>query len=121
MSGGLSTHVLDTAHGRPAANIVVQLLKVEGQSRQLLTQQITNQDGRTDSPLIEKGQLQQGTYELRFEVAAYFAQFETAFEATPKKPFLDEITLRFTVSDTSAHYHIPLLVSPWSYSTYRGS
>ncbi|WP_161880600.1 hydroxyisourate hydrolase [Deinococcus alpinitundrae] len=114
---GLSTHVLDTARGCPAAGVEVELVQVEGQQRSVLKTAVTNSDGRTDAPLIERGMLEQGTYELTFHVADYFSTFESA--AQP--PFLDIVTLRFTVSDTRAHYHIPLLVSPWSYSTYRGS
>ncbi|GGR13682.1 hydroxyisourate hydrolase [Deinococcus ruber] len=119
MSGaaGLSTHVLDTARGCPAAGVRVRLSRAEGDTRTLLREAVTNSDGRTDAPLIERGALERGTYELTFEVAEYFS----GFEAAAQPPFLDVVTLRFTVSDTSAHYHVPLLVSPWSYSTYRGS
>lgn len=117
MTGGLSTHVLDTARGRPAQGVRVDLFAVEGGERRPLTSAVTNQDGRTDAPLLERGSLRPGTYELTFHVAPYFG----AFEAAPPLPFLDLITLRFTVSDPSGHYHVPLLVSPWSYSTYRGS
>jgi len=112
---GLSTHVLDTARGRPAGRIPVTLQRVEGGARTLLKRTVTNADGRTDEPLIARGELRTGTYELTFTVAAYFA------DLTSPDPFLDEVTLRFTVADASAHYHVPLLVSPWSYSTYRGS
>ena len=114
---GLSTHVLDTARGCPAAGVTVELARVNGQERQMLKTVLTNSDGRTDTPLIERGLLEDGTYELTFHVADYFS----TFEAAAQPPFLDIVTLRFTVSDTRAHYHIPLLVSPWSYSTYRGS
>ncbi|GAA4010715.1 hydroxyisourate hydrolase [Deinococcus rubellus] len=119
MSGaaGLSTHVLDTARGCPAAGVQVELVRVEGKQRHTLKTDLTNSDGRTDAPLVERGMLEPGTYELTFHVDEYFR----AFEAAVKPPFLDIVTLRFTVSDTQAHYHIPLLVSPWSYSTYRGS
>ena len=115
--GGLSTHVLDTARGRPAQGVQVDLFAVEGGERRPLTTAVTNPDGRTDAPLIERGSLRPGTYELTFHVAAYFADFDAA----PAVPFLDLVTLRFTVSDTSGHYHVPLVVTPWSYSTYRGS
>ncbi|MXV18658.1 hydroxyisourate hydrolase [Deinococcus xianganensis] len=117
MSGaGLSTHVLDTARGRPAGGIPVTLQRVDGgRERVLLKRTVTNADGRTDEPLIARGELRTGTYELTFTVAAYFADLTSA------APFLDEVTLRFTVADAAAHYHVPLLVSPWSYSTYRGS
>jgi len=115
--GGLSTHVLDTARGRPAAGIRVELFRVEGGERQKVTEAVTNSDGRTERPLIERGHLTPATFELTFHVAPYFQDFEAA----PLIPFLDLVTLRFTVGDTSGHYHVPLLVSPWSYSTYRGS
>ncbi len=114
---GLSTHVLDTARGCPASGVKVELVRVEGSRRTPLKEATTNADGRTDTPLIERGALEQGTYELTFHIAAYFS----TFEAAAQPPFLDIVTLRFTVGDTQAHYHIPLLVSPWSYSTYRGS
>ncbi|MBX8463642.1 MULTISPECIES: hydroxyisourate hydrolase [unclassified Deinococcus] len=115
---GLSTHVLDTARGRPAAGIRVELRAVQGQTRTLLAGAVTNADGRTDAPLIARGELRPGTFELTFHVAPYFADMAGVEGAAP---FLDEITLRFTVADAAAHYHVPLLVSPWSYSTYRGS
>ncbi|PTA68483.1 hydroxyisourate hydrolase [Deinococcus arcticus] len=116
MSGaGLSTHVLDTARGRPAAGIRLELFRV-GERRERLCGAVTNADGRTDAPLIARGALRAGTYELVFEVAPYFADL-TGGDA----PFLDVVTLRFTVADAGAHYHVPLLVSPWAYSTYRGS
>ncbi|TSA87407.1 hydroxyisourate hydrolase [Deinococcus detaillensis] len=114
---GLSTHVLDTARGCPAAGVQIELVRVDGQNRTSLKTATTNADGRTDQPLIERGALEKGTYELTFHVAEYFS----TFGATAQPPFLDIVTLRFTVGDTEAHYHIPLLVSPWSYSTYRGS
>ena len=119
MSGhpGLTTHVLDTARGKPAAGVRVELHRVAGDSRQKVTEAVTNGDGRTDAPLIERGSLEQGTYELTFYVADYFKGFVAA--ADP--PFLDVVTLRFTVGDTSGHYHVPLVMTPWSYSTYRGS
>lgn len=114
---GLTTHVLDTARGRPAQGVKVELYRVGHGGREKVTEAQTNADGRTDAPLIERGALQGGTYELVFHVADYFRDFPSA--ATP--PFLDLVTLRFTVGDTSAHYHVPLVMTPWSYSTYRGS
>ena len=114
---GLTTHVLDTARGRPAAGIRVELFRVEGETRQKVKETVTNADGRTDAPLIERGALHPGTFELTFHVAPYFRGSQDA----PEPPFLDLVTLRFTVGDASGHYHVPLLVSPWSYSTYRGS
>lgn len=119
MSGhpGLTTHVLDTARGKPAAGVRVQLCRVTGDTRTPVTEAVTNSDGRTDAPLIERGSLKQGTYELTFHVADYFRGFVAA--ADP--PFLDVVTLRFTVGDAGGHYHVPLVMTPWSYSTYRGS
>ena len=108
MSGRLTTHVLDTAHGRPAAGIPVELARLDGEDRELLASVTTNADGRTDTPLLEA--LEPGTYELVFSVGGHFAE-----------GFLDRVPVRFTIADADAHYHVPLLVSPWSYSTYRGS
>ena len=108
MSGRLTTHVLDTANGRPAAGIPVELARLEGEARDVLASVTTNADGRTDAPLLEA--LEPGTYELVFSVGGHFAD-----------GFLDRVPVRFTIADADAHYHVPLLVSPWSYSTYRGS
>ncbi|MCR9260692.1 MAG: hydroxyisourate hydrolase [Pseudomonadaceae bacterium] len=113
--GGLTTHVLDTAHGKPADGIPVTLHRV-GTKRELLVSAVTNSDGRTDTPLLGDNSQVPGTYELTFLVADYFRQNGAISDSA----FLDEITLRFTISDNT-HYHVPLLVSPWSYSTYRGS
>ncbi|SEJ66075.1 5-hydroxyisourate hydrolase [Deinococcus reticulitermitis] len=114
---GLTTHVLDTARGRPAGGVRVELFEVTGAERRKVTEVVTNADGRTDAPLIERGRLEAATYELVFHVAAYFDDFGAA----PSVPFLDVVTLRFTVGETSGHYHVPLVMTPWSYSTYRGS
>lgn len=120
MAGKLTTHVLDTAHGCPAPNLTIALWSVDPQSgeKTLLKTVTTNADGRTDAPLLVNGELKTGIYELVFFVADYFAQYQTH---NPLIPFLSEIPLRFGVADPEAHYHVPLLVSPWSYSTYRGS
>lgn len=117
--GRLTTHVLDTTCGGPAAGVRIELraLDVNGQARLLLTLQ-TNRDGRTDQPLLEGATLAAGQYELAFHVGDYFTA-RGANQATP--PFLDVVPVRFGIADTQAHYHVPLLVSPWSYSTYRGS
>lgn len=117
MNSGLTTHVLDTARGKPAQGVKVELHKVQGEGREKLAQAVTNADGRTDAPLIERGQLQAGTYELTFNVAAYYQGFPSVSDP----PFLDVVTLRFTVAVSGAHYHVPLVMTPWSYSTYRGS
>ena len=101
----ITTHVLDTAHGRPAAGIPVELARVGGE---VLASTTTNADGRTDGPLLEDSPA--GEYQLTFTVGAYFGE-----------GFLDVVPIRFRVTEAGAHYHVPLLVSPWSYSTYRGS
>ncbi|PLS81259.1 MAG: hydroxyisourate hydrolase [Chloroflexi bacterium] len=120
MAGRLTTHVLDTAHGRPAAQVRIelwQLYDADGSRRLLATTQ-TNADGRTDAPLLADTALVAGVYELIFAVGAYFAAQGVAATAIP---FLDQVPVRFGIADAAAHYHVPLLVSPWAYSTYRGS
>ncbi len=116
--GRLSTHVLDTASGRPAAGMAYTLNRIEGAKPVLLAAGTTNADGRTDAPLLSGADLQTGIYELVFEAAAYF---RAAGVELPEPPFLDRIALRFGVADANRHYHVPLLVAPWAYSTYRGS
>jgi 5-hydroxyisourate hydrolase len=118
MSGRLTTHVLDTAQGRPAAALTIQLFRVDGEHTVLLKTLQTNADGRADAPLLSGADVVVATYQLVFFVADYFAQ-QPVTQAEP--PFLDQIPIRFTISDPNAHYHVPLLVSPWAYSTYRGS
>jgi 5-hydroxyisourate hydrolase len=115
---GLSTHVLDTMHGCPAAGMAVELCLTQGGVATLLRRFSLNQDGRSDAPLFDNTSLKAGTYRLVFEVAAYF---KARGVALPDPPFLDRVALDFGVADTNQHYHVPLLVSPWSYSTYRGS
>ncbi|WP_341676479.1 hydroxyisourate hydrolase [Niveibacterium sp. SC-1] len=112
--GRLTTHVLDTARGCPAAGLAFELRR----DGVVLKSGHTNADGRVDTPLLEGAALQPGVYELDFACADYF---RNAGLALSEPPFLDVVTLRFGVADASAHYHVPLLVSPWSYSTYRGS
>ncbi|MFN2460010.1 MAG: hydroxyisourate hydrolase [Candidatus Velthaea sp.] len=107
----LSTHVLDTARGVPAAGIAVELVQVAGEAVIPIAKATTNADGRTDAPLVADGTLRTGSYELRFAVRAYFGG----------EGLWDVVPVRFDVRDANANYHIPLLVSPWSYSTYRGS
>jgi 5-hydroxyisourate hydrolase len=120
MTGHLTTHVLDTARGRPAAGMRVELARLdEGDARQVLKAVRTNPDGRTDAPLLAQDELSRGVYELVFEVGEYFAGQPEAGSADPA--FLGRVPIRFGISDPSAHYHVPLLTSPWSYSTYRGS
>lgn len=114
--GYLSTHVLDTAQGKPANNVAIRLYSVDGQ-RSLIKSLLTNDDGRTDTLLLSENEFSPGTWELVFNVADYFSASKIDCD---EPPFLDEITVRFTISHDH-HYHVPLLVSPWSYSTYRGS
>ena len=111
MSGRLTTHVLDTANGCPGAGIKVELFKIDGDKATLIAATTTNNDGRTDKPLLEGAVMRAGTYQLVFHVGAYFKG----------AGFLDAVPIRFAVADAGAHYHVPLLCSPWSYSTYRGS
>jgi 2-oxo-4-hydroxy-4-carboxy-5-ureidoimidazoline decarboxylase len=117
--GRLSTHVLDTHSGRPAEGVAIELVELSdlGTSR-VVTSTITNADGRTDQPLIYHRPVPIGRYELTFSVGDYFARRQTA---TSDPPFLDQIPLRFSVSEPESHLHVPLLVTPWSYTTYRGS
>lgn len=116
---GLSTHVLDTMHGCPAAGMSVALFATDGGSARLLQRCTLGQDGRSpDGPLIDSASLQQGTYRLVFAAADYFRSRGVAL---PDPPFVDQISIDFGVADPASHYHVPLLVSPWSYSTYRGS
>ncbi|QOZ30790.1 2-oxo-4-hydroxy-4-carboxy-5-ureidoimidazoline decarboxylase [Bradyrhizobium sp. CCBAU 53421] len=119
VSGRLSTHVLDTNSGKPAAGVAVELVELAelGVSR-VVARTTTNADGRTDAPLIGGRPVPIGTYELTFGIGAYFAARGVPL-ADP--PFLDRITLRFAVSEPEGHLHVPLLVTPWSYATYRGS
>ncbi len=116
--GKLTTHVLDTAHGRPAAGVAVSLFRVSSNGRQPVLTTRTNSDGRCDRPLIESGEFQPGVYELEFAAGDYF---RAAGVSLPDPPFLNVVVLRFGVADATQNYHVPLVVSPWSYSTYRGS
>ena len=119
MAGGwLTTHVLDTARGCPAAGLWVRLYRIEGKAREALARMVTNADGRTDAPILPKEQFAPGLYELIFEAGDYLEASGAPAE-TPR--FLDEIPIRFGISDAAAHYHVPLLLSPFGYSTYRGS
>src|SRR6266446_2805762 len=117
--GRLSTHVLDTHSGRPAAGIAVELVELsERGANRVVTRTVTNADGRTDRPLIGGRPVPIGHYELTFSVGDYFAARQVV---TSDPPFLDRIPLRFSVSEPEGHLHVPLLVTPWSYATYRGS
>ena len=146
---GLTTHILDTASGKPASGVKIQLYKLCAENvpedekngiintplstdkkthlagektqpvvKKLLVETKSNQDGRTEKPLLDEKAMEQGQYELHFFTAAYFLNQGAKLD---NPPFLDEITIRFSIADNTAHYHVPLLVSPWSYSTYRGS
>lgn len=114
---GLSTHILDTSIGKPAANVKIELF--EGEPAKPVLTCTTNSDGRTDKPLIEAGKLTAGIYELRFHAGAYFKASNTTDDSTV--PFLDIVVIRFGIGHTDQHYHVPLLLSPYGYSTYRGS
>ncbi len=116
--GYLTTHVLDTALGLPAADLEITLYRVDRDARVELARMHTNADGRTDKPILPVGDFAPGTYELVFDAGAYL----DAIGTPPESPrFLDLIPIRFGISDASAHYHVPLLLSPFGYSTYRGS
>ncbi len=115
---GLSTHVLDTMHGCPAAGMGVALYATDGGETTLVKRLVLNHDGRTDAPLFDNASLRTGTYRLSFDVAAYFRARGVQL---PEPNFLDVVHLDFGVAHADQHYHVPLLVSPWSYSTYRGS
>ena len=120
--GRLTTHILDTALGRPAAGVQIDLYRVEGcgygKPAQAILSRISNSDGRCDAPLLEGHTLLAGVYELVFHVGRYFAAQGVAL---PAPPFLDEVVIRFGMADPAEHYHVPLLISPHGYSTYRGS
>lgn len=117
--GRLSTHILDTHRGRPAEGVAVELFELTGaDSTHFVTRAVTNADGRTDAPLLAGRPLPTARYELRFHLGAYFAGLEVPL-ADP--PFLDVVPVRFAIAEPEGHYHVPLLATPWSYSTYRGS
>ncbi len=117
MAGYLTTHVLDTAHGRPAAGLRIELWRLGPDGPAPVAEAVTNADGRTDAPILPPERFAPGLWELRFHVGAYFAGCGLAL---PEPPFLDVVPVRFGMAE-DAHYHVPLLVSPYGYSTYRGS
>lgn len=117
MAGKLTTHVLDTTHGRPAAGMALRLYRVDGSAVQLCAH-TTNDDGRVNGPILDGDNFKPGQYRLTFDVAAYFRAQGVDL---PNPPFLDVVTIDFGITDAGAHYHVPLLVSPYGYSTYRGS
>jgi 5-hydroxyisourate hydrolase len=114
MKGKLSTHVLDIQSGRPANDLSIGLWRLDEGKRIFLKDVVTNMEGRTDEPLLESSEMQAGEYELVFQVGSYFGM-------EPEKSFLNEVPLRFRIVNPEEGYHVPLLVSPWAYSTYRGS
>jgi 5-hydroxyisourate hydrolase len=118
MPGYLTTHVLDTARGCPAEGIKIALYKVTGHSHRKIAETVTNADGRTDAPILPAENFETGTYELIFFAGPYLGATGQAGDAPL---FLDQIPIRFGMSDPEAHYHVPLLLSPYGYSTYRGS
>ena len=115
---GLSTHVLDTMHGCPAAGMAITLYAMDGDQATVLKSLVLNQDGRTDAPLFDNDSLKVGKYRLRFDVEGYF---KARGVQLPEPNFLGQVNLDFGVAHADQHYHVPLLVSPWSHSTYRGS
>jgi 5-hydroxyisourate hydrolase len=118
LMGRLTTHVLDTMHGRPAGDMAVELYRIDGTRATLLLSARTNTDGRMDGPLLDAGAFRTGRYRLVFDVGSYFRSQGVSL---PDPGFLESVPLDFGIADAAAHYHVPLLVSPWSYSTYRGS
>lgn len=116
--GYLTTHVLDTARGCPAAGLRIVLCAIGPEGRVMLCEAVTNADGRTDAPILPKGRFAAGVYELVFMAGDYL---RATGQAGAEPLFLDEVPIRFGMSDPQAHYHVPLLLSPYGYSTYRGS
>jgi 5-hydroxyisourate hydrolase len=116
--GRLSTHVLDTSRGMPAAGVRIELHVLRDGARREVAAATTNADGRTDAPLVADDDLEQGVYELTFHAGEYFRR---AGVALPDPPFLDEVVIRLGVADREANYHVPLLLAPYGYGTYRGS
>ena len=117
-AGRLSTHVLDTSRGKPAAGVKITLYRVSDAGHAKIAETVTNHDGRTDAPMLAGADLTVGTYELVFSAGEYL---RSSGQASGDVLFLDEIPIRFGVPDAGAHYHVPLLISPFAYSTYRGS
>lgn len=116
MAGRLTTHILDLVTGKPAAGLVIELWRCDGE-QMLIKQVVTNHDGRVDAPLLQGEDMHKGVYELRFQAGDYLRRFR----ATTEPAFLDVIPVRFGIADPDQHYHVPLLLSAFGYSTYRGS
>lgn len=117
-TGRLTTHVLDTASGKPAARLSIDLFALEGDVKRAIKSVVTNDDGRVDAPLLSGDDLKVGVYELVFHAGDYL---RAGGLPLTEPPFLDVIPIRFGIADDAAHYHVPLLISPYGYSTYRGS
>jgi 5-hydroxyisourate hydrolase len=115
---GLTTHILDTHGGRPAAGVAVSLRRIGARGPETLAEAVTNADGRTDAPLLTPEATRPGIYEIDFAIGAYFRERGVPLS---EPAFLDMVTVRFGISDTARHYHVPLLASPYGYTTYRGS
>jgi len=116
--GRLTTHVLDAAHGCPGSDISVQLYRVQGEQLELVASAVTNSDGRCDAPMLQGEEYQTGVYQLQFAAGDYYRGRGVTL---PDQAFLDVVVLRFGIDAAQEHYHVPLLISPYSYSTYRGS
>lgn len=116
--GKLTTHVLDITQGKPAAGVAVELHAINGAEKALLRTMVTNRDGRCDAPLLQGNEMQPGKYELVFAAGDYFAAQGVS---VPEPRFVDRVTIAFGIADAAQDYHVPLVVSPWAYSTYRGS
>ena len=117
-TGRLTTHVLDTATGRPAEGLAIDLVALEGDGRRVVKSVVTNDDGRVDAPLLAGNEMRAGEFELVFHAGDYLRRSGASLT---EPPFLDVIPIRFGISDAGVHYHVPLLISPYGYSTYRGS
>ena len=115
---GLTTHILDVAAGHPAAGVRVELFRQVDERWEHIRKLVTNADGRADEPILRPEETELGVYELRFHVGDYFSGENASDDG---RPFLDIVPVRFTIGDLTRHYHVPLLVAPWSYTTYRGS
>lgn len=116
--GKLSTHVLDVTQGKPGAGIAIELYAVDGATKTLLRSAVTNDDGRCDAPLLQEEEMRAGKYELVFAAGDYFSRQGVTL---PQPKFIDRVTIAFGIADPQQNYHVPLVVSPWAYSTYRGS
>ena len=120
--GRLTTHVLDTATGRPAAGIPISLYRLDGDGQSLLVEAMTNDDGRCDSPILDGGDFVSGRYQLIFHAGRYLAATHLSLRGAPSDlPFLDDVVIAFGINNADQQYHVPLLLSPFGYSTYRGS